>query len=62
MKRGYIMLRVTRIYNQNRFKIWTIAIIAIFIIAIVQIYNSAYNNLKKPNTSQNTKEILLFLM
>ncbi len=53
------MLRITRIYNQNRFKIWTIAIIAIFIIAIVQIYNSAYNNLKKPNTSQNTKENII---
>ena len=36
------MLKITRIYNQNRFKIWKIAIIVIFIIAIIQLYNDSY--------------------
>lgn len=38
------MLKITRLYNQNRRKVWGIAIIVIFIIAIVQLLNSAYRN------------------
>lgn len=47
------MLKITRIYNQNRFKFWTIAIIVIFIIAIIQLYNNAYRNVDDKRIQEN---------
>lgn len=50
------MGRLSRIYNQNWKQIWIIALIIVFIIAIIQILNSAAKNMSRVEGNQTTTE------
>lgn len=52
-----IMIKIIRLYYQNRKKVWFGLIIAIFIIAMIHLINQAYQEQAKENMQQMAKQI-----
>lgn len=51
------MLKIVRLYNQNRRIVWLVVIIAIFCIAIISLVNKAYQEQSQANMEKLTQEL-----
>lgn len=50
------MNKFIRLYNQNRFQVWIIVIIVLFLLAILQLFNSAYREQMQSKYNSNTSK------